>query len=64
VSRTKISANPHLLPRITGLTLAVQCDWDKEKILEICADALTDANGHEEAKHLREMLRQLKEEQR
>lgn len=42
----RIEFNPNLIPVITGLTLAVSCEWDKEKILEICADALTDANGH------------------
>jgi hypothetical protein len=47
---------------VTGLTLAVSCDWDKEKILEIAADALTDANAHVEARQLREMLERVRRE--
>ena len=54
-----IEFNPNL---VTGLTLAVSCDWDKEKILEIAADALTDANAHTEAKQLREILELLRRE--
>jgi hypothetical protein len=47
---------------VTGLKLAVSCDWDKEKILSIAADALTDANAHTEAKQLREILERIKRE--
>jgi hypothetical protein len=54
-----IEFNPNL---VTGLTLAVSCDWDKEKILEIAADALTDANAHVEARQLREMLERVRRE--
>jgi hypothetical protein len=42
--------------------LAVSCEWDKEKILEIAADALTDANGHPEAQQLREILERIRRE--
>jgi hypothetical protein len=58
----RIEFNPNLIPVITGLTLAVSCEWDKEKILEIAADALTDANGHNEARQLRQMLELLRRE--
>lgn len=57
-----IEFNPNLVPTVTGLTLAVSCDWNKEKILEIAADALTDANGHVEARQLRQMLKLLRRE--
>lgn len=57
-----IEFNPNLVPVVTGLTLAVSCEWDKEKILEICADALTDTNAHVEARQLREMLERVKRE--
>jgi hypothetical protein len=54
--------NVNLIPAITGLTLAVSCEWDKEKILEIAADALTDANGHAEAQQLRAILERIRRE--
>ncbi|HEY9606232.1 MAG TPA: hypothetical protein V6D48_16235 [Oculatellaceae cyanobacterium] len=57
-----VNFNPNLILPVTGLTLAVSCDWDKEKILEICADALTDANGHAEAQQLREILERVRRE--
>lgn len=57
-----IEFNPNLIPVITGLTLAVSCEWDSRKILEIAADALTDANGHNEARQLRQMLELLRRE--
>ena len=57
-----IEFNPNFVPSVTGLTLAVSCDWNKEKILEIAADALTDANGHVEARQLRQMLKLLRRE--
>jgi hypothetical protein len=58
----KFQPNPLLTSTLTGLTLAVSCEWDKEKILEICADALTDAPAHVEARQLREMLALLRRE--
>jgi predicted permease len=57
-----VNFNPNLIPAITGLMLAVSCEWDFEKILEIAADALTDANGHTEAKQLREILERIRRE--
>lgn len=54
--------NVNLIPAITGLILAVSCEWDKEKILEIAADALTDANGHAEAQQLRAILERIRRE--
>ncbi len=57
-----IEFNPNLAPVVTGLTLAVSCEWDKERILEICAEALTDANAHTEAKQLREILQRVRRE--
>ncbi len=58
----KFQPNPLLTSPVTGLTLAVSCEWDKEKILEIAADALTDANAHVEARQLREMLERVRRE--
>jgi hypothetical protein len=43
------SFNPNLVPPVTGLILAVSCDWDKVRILSIAIEALIDANGHAEA---------------
>jgi hypothetical protein len=57
-----IKFNPKGVPVVTGLTLAVSCDWDKEKILSIAAEALTDANAHLEARQVREMLERLRRE--
>lgn len=54
--------NVNLIPPITALILAVSCEWDKEKILEIAADALTDANGHAEAQQLRAILERIRRE--
>lgn len=54
--------NVNLIPPLTGLILAVSCEWDKEKILEIAADALTDANGHAEAQQLRAILERIRRE--
>lgn len=59
----KFQPNPLLTPTVTGLILAVSCDWDKEQILEICAEALTDANAHSEAKQLREILERVRREE-
>jgi hypothetical protein len=56
------SFNPNLIPPITGLMLAVACDWDKERILSIALEALTDANGHAEAKQLHELLERIRRE--
>lgn len=56
----KISSRNYLSGPITGLSLAAQCDWDKEKILEILIDALTDANGHSEAKEVKRILEQVR----
>ncbi|HEY9633747.1 MAG TPA: hypothetical protein V6D14_10095 [Coleofasciculaceae cyanobacterium] len=59
----RIELNPNRIPVVTGLTLAVSCQWDKERILEICTDALTDSNAHkEEAKQLRELLERIRRE--
>ncbi len=57
-----IEFNPKGAPVVTGLTLAVSCEWNKERILEICAEALTDANAHTEAKQLREILKRVRRE--
>ena len=50
------------LNQITGLNLAAALDWDKEKILQVAIDALTDANGHSEAQQLREILKRVRRE--
>ncbi len=60
--RRGIEFNPKGVPVVTGLTLAVSCEWDKERILEICTEALTDANAHKEAKQLREILERVRRE--
>jgi hypothetical protein len=53
----KVSANLTRFPlRITGLQLAASCDWNGEKILEIAAEALTDADCYAEASQVRAML--------
>jgi hypothetical protein len=57
------SFNPNLVPPVTGLILAVSCDWDKVRILSIAIEALIDANGHAETKQLSELLERIRREE-
>ncbi|HEY9606761.1 MAG TPA: hypothetical protein V6C85_34450 [Allocoleopsis sp.] len=53
----KVRANfTHFPSQITGLQLAASCNWDGEKILEIAAVALTDADCYAEASQVQVML--------